>query len=206
MSINKKHKMKIAITAILFFWISICIGQIEIEKEYGLSKGVLTSENYNFINSFDKEPEGIEKLENVIRLLEFDSTENVIKVYLLEKYLSKKYMHNAKFVTWLIDNMEYEIDRNVYDIKVGLSKHKYPILYFLVNLEDSIYFNEVQLLNSDFLSNCELFEDSYTKMFTCKLLAEYFISSGKDKSELLEIASKEECRKNNYNQIMKFCY
>ena len=198
--------MKILTSTILMFCVSICSGQNEIEAKFGFRKGIVTSEDYQIIKSLENREEGPAKFEYIIELLDSDSTENIIKVYMLEKYLSSRYMYESIFVNWLLNNLEYEIDKNVYEFNVGLRKDKYPILYFLIGLEDSNIFNEEDLLKSAFLSNCELFEDSYTKMFTCKLMAEYFMSSGKHKSILLDIAGEEECRKKNFDQIMKFCF
>lgn len=197
--------MKLFAFVLVIICTSVCTAQHELESKYGLRKGSLTEDNISTIQSLAEYPENEKRLNEVIRLLDSDSTDNALKIYLIEEYLDDIYTNNYLLSNWLIVNLGLRIDTNGYEFGKGLKQHKYPILYFLVNLRDPDIFSVADLLESDLMSNCELFDDSYTKMFTCKLLAEYLLSSGEPKSYMSEIASKNECSRKNYNSIMKIC-
>jgi hypothetical protein len=197
--------MKIVSSALLVFFITSCFGQNELESKFGLRKDILTDNHKGFLNSFENLEENDIFFNKIISTIESDSIEHVVKVILLEKYLDSRLLYNTNYVSWLLANIGFEIDKNVYDFKSGMQKNKYPILYFLISQENENLFDVEDLMSSTFMADCEFFDDSYNKYFTCKLLAEFILSTEGLQNELYETMKIDICAKKNYKRILNFC-
>lgn len=144
------------------------------------------------------------KLETITSLLYSDSTDDLLKLMLLNKYMRSENLKHEGFKNWLIENMDQELMVLVNSTKPRKPSERYPILYFLAQQEKEV-FSVDDLMNSSFMANCELFDDAYHKMYTCKLLAEVIASQQGLKFNKYTDDNVNECAYKNYQSISGLC-
>lgn len=144
------------------------------------------------------------KFEMIISLLDSDDTEPILKMGLLDKYLEVENLENIKFKDWLMENLDFKSEFTSEHSLTQKMTEKYPILYFFAQ-QDKEVFSVDDLMDSKLMADCNLFDDPYHKMMTCKLLAEVIASQDGRKFNKYTDSDINECAYKNYQKISELC-
>lgn len=179
------------------------VGQLQLAQEHEVRADLLSSMDEELLSEYVNNENRDVLLKKAITTINSDKTSDAVKAILLGIYLQEKYLLDVKLLNWTLDNIDFTIDRNVYEFPGGMSKPKHPILHFLVELDNSTIFNIEDLLDSSLINDCDFFEETYNREYTCRLLLEYMMSNGERMSTNNTRDFDNTCQKKNYLFIMK---
>lgn len=178
--------------------------QQDYEQDFGFKPNLISETDKLFIDSLVLLP--VEnQLHHVIDKLSKGDLKPIMQALLLEIYLKPEYLNDQYFLEGLRALTHLKLDKNVYLFKVGMSKSFYPILLFLLEQnEDSIYSVE-DLLQSDFLRNCQLFNEWYEKQLLSKQLIEWIIKNEGVGFRELQKGLRDSCSQINFKFLSESC-
>jgi hypothetical protein len=195
------------ILLLLFFCFSFCIGaygQDSLEIKHNLKPGILEMHDVELLYSIEFLEDEDKKFQIITDLLDSDSTAWKIKICLLGEYLKEENTYNTIFSDWVLRNIGLKISLDPIKHSMVMRTYQYPVVYFIVSLENPHFVTPEDVLRSDLFKKCKLFEQQYEKYFLKFLMVEYFLMNNVDFTEL-DIMSDDPCVTENLDEIKLLC-